>query len=609
MGQSIPFSPYSRKLPSTGSIWLVYVGTRILAIVLGLGCIAYVNFTLALEEPVRSQFSIAAFAFTVLAAVITSIVVHFQTRHLQLFFRSVSGQGHPSIEAQQLAANEALNFPQRHLRFEILVDPLITVLPICSTLWFLGDASSYLIVQVAVAGFLGLTCIIIATFLYMEWWMQRVIVEMREHGVHFDFDGCKVTGFRNRLQIGFVLMILMTAVMISGLAIQRILKLPGALSNTTAKELIWHTTLITFIAVTIGVVYSHFVIDAVTSRIARLMGVMRDVQRGDLSRRVHPTGADEISMLSRQFDAMVNELQQSDQQLRELKDNLEQLVHEKTSELLTQNQNLESALTQNRLMQEQLVHSEKMTSLGQLVSGLAHEINNSINVVHTGLPALVARIDRVQATVSQLACTDSEIDVAFNKIHQLTQAIREGAERTAQIVRDMKQYAHPGTEGHVTADINLALQRCLNLLQVQRCPQLRVELTLEDVPKVTGKLSQLDQVFLNLISNAIDAMQEQGKLGIETQKQDDCVVIKISDSGPGISPDNIRKIFDPFFTTKAPGKGTGLGLSISYGIIDRCGGEIQCQSELGSGTTFLIRIPIEPSTASTVTNVVIEAKP
>ena len=567
---------------------------------LGLGCIAYVNFTLALDEPVRSQFSIAAFAFTVLAAVMTSVAVHYQTRYLRRYFEEIRTQEHLSIQTQQLAANEALNFPQKHLRFEILVDPLITVVPICSTLWFLGDASSYLIVQVAVAGFLGLTCIIIATFLFMEWWMQRVIVEMRESGVHFHFDHRPVTGFRNRLQIGFVLLILMTAVMISGLAIQRVLQLPGTFPNATARELIWHTTLITIIAVLIGVIFSHFVIGAVTSRIARLMGVMREVQRGDLSRRVRPTGSDEISMLSRQFDAMVNELQQSDQQLRELKDNLEHLVQAKTSELVTQNRDLELALAENQRMQEQLVHSEKMTSLGQLVAGLAHEINNSINVVHSGLPALVARIDRVQESVSQLACADSEINVAFDKIHQLTGAIREGAERTAQIVRDMKQYAHPGTEGHVTVNINLSLKRCLNLLQVQRYTGIEVRHEFGQIPKTTGKLSQLDQVFLNLIGNAIDAMQEQGVLSISTFCDRNCVTIKISDNGPGMDSGTIRKIFDPFFTTKPPGKGTGLGLSISYGIIDRCGGEIQCQSELGAGTEFLVRIPVQPPSAELV---------
>jgi signal transduction histidine kinase len=259
---------------------------------------------------------------------------------------------------------------------------------------------------------------------------------------------------------------------------------------------------------------------------------------------------------------------------------------------------LEQTLVELRETQSQLVHAEKMNSLGQLVAGIAHEINNAINAVCNGVPAIDDRLDRLQLLIDreleEEAAAESEphqdITQTMKTIRRLSSVVREGADRTARIVRDLKTFSHPGSETREPFDVNTALGICLALVQ-QQYQNIQVQRDYGRHCWVKASYGQLNQVFMNLMTNAAQAMPKGGDLEITTAASDGWLTISIRDTGQGI-PEAIRhRIFDPFFTTKGPGKGTGLGLSISYGVVTRLGGTIECHSIEGVGTEFLIRLP------------------
>jgi signal transduction histidine kinase len=247
--------------------------------------------------------------------------------------------------------------------------------------------------------------------------------------------------------------------------------------------------------------------------------------------------------------------------------------------------------------QQQLVQAEKLSSLGQLVAGLAHEINNSINAVYNGVPALKLRLQKLRKmlstqTGSEPARIAPDVAAHFEKMDTLYEVILDGAERTARIVSDMKTFAHPGRERNEDFDLHRALDLCLNLSVKQSAGKVEIIRKYGDVPVIHGPFGQLHQVFLNLLSNAAQAMPDGGQVYVQTVRDDDWFTVHIRDTGTGI-PERIRnKIFEPFFTTKAPGVGTGLGLSISYSIVTKLGGKIECHSEMGVGTEFVVSIPM-----------------
>jgi signal transduction histidine kinase len=239
-----------------------------------------------------------------------------------------------------------------------------------------------------------------------------------------------------------------------------------------------------------------------------------------------------------------------------------------------------------------------MSSLGQLVAGLAHEINNSINAVYNGIPAMISRMERleglVQAAIDEGPAGEAkrrDIEVAFRRIRQLADVVEEGAERTARVIGDMKTFSHPGSESADEFDLNEALDLCVNLLDKHAWGQVSIHREYGPVGLVRGPYGQLNQVFLNLLSNAVQAMPDGGDIFLATRLDDAGLTVSVQDTGCGIPEDVRPRIFDPFFTTKPPGTGTGLGLTISYGIIARLGGTIECYSVEGMGTEFLVKLP------------------
>ncbi len=318
-------------------------------------------------------------------------------------------------------------------------------------------------------------------------------------------------------------------------------------------------------------------------------------------------------------------------QLRHLNQTLETQVAERTAELT-------ASVTQLKAAQIQLVQSEKMASLGQLVAGVAHEINNPINFIYGNLrPAedyiedLLGFVDCYQTHIPEVPapvrdCME-QIDLEFLRkdLPQLIRSMKVGADRIRKIVLSLRNFSRLDESELKTVNVHEGLDSTLLILQYRLKRRDSGSLAIAVVkdygalPQIECYPSQLNQVFMNLLANAIDALEEQFHLDQQTapaqsaystehpptihiqtlQQTADRVTIRISDNGPGIPEELQPKLFDAFFTTKAPGKGTGLGLSISYQLlVEKHHGMLRCQSKPGQGTQFEIELPVCQTAAS-----------
>jgi PAS domain S-box-containing protein len=244
-------------------------------------------------------------------------------------------------------------------------------------------------------------------------------------------------------------------------------------------------------------------------------------------------------------------------------------------------------VTQQRKLEKQLAQSEKMSALGQLISGVAHELNNPLTGV-IGYSQLLSGID-----------CDGEV-------RRMVNIICREAERCHKIVDSLLQFAREYDQEKEYTQINDIIESTLSLKRYQLyVDNIQLELNLsEDIPETVVDPHQMQQVFMNIINNAHQAMVEhagQGKLTVETELKSDMIVIRFSDTGPGIPEENMERIFDPFFTTKALGKGTGLGLSICHGIVEKHGGSIYAETEADNGATFVVELPVESGEIALVT--------
>lgn len=264
---------------------------------------------------------------------------------------------------------------------------------------------------------------------------------------------------------------------------------------------------------------------------------------------------------------------------------------------------LESANAQIREAQTKLVHTAKMASLGQLVAGVAHELNNPIGFIYSNMShlrdysqKLIKLVEAAEAKATDLKKEKSEVeyDYILKDLPKLITSCEEGARRTRDIVLGLRNFSRLEEAQLKDVDLHEGLDNTLSLLSGEMKNRIEVTKQYGRLPKVHCYASQLNQVFMNILSNAVQAIEGSGQLTIRTEQLGaDKVQISIKDTGKGMSKQTLEKIFDPFFTTKATGKGTGLGLSISYGIIQSHGGEIIAHSEPGRGTEFKIVLPIK----------------
>ena len=276
--------------------------------------------------------------------------------------------------------------------------------------------------------------------------------------------------------------------------------------------------------------------------------------------------------------------------LEALNRRLEDKVRARTEELQGSNEELGAAYRTLRDTQAQLVQAEKMASLGQLVAGVAHELNNPLTFIVGNIAPVREQLAAIHARAA--ARGDRETLALCDDMAQILGVIASGAERTTTIVKDLRTFSRLD-EGH-TALVNLAdgLRVTLNLLRPRWKDRITIHVQLDDLPSVECDAAQLNQVFMNVLSNACDAISGPGNIWIRGWTSDDEVAVAVRDDGPGIVGGDLPRIFDPFFTTKAIGKGTGLGLAISHGIVAKHGGRITVSTEPGAGTEFTVWLPL-----------------
>lgn len=283
------------------------------------------------------------------------------------------------------------------------------------------------------------------------------------------------------------------------------------------------------------------------------------------------------------------------------------------SELLHKNHEISDANKQLKEAKSQLIQKEKLASLGQLSAGIAHEINNPIGFVKSNLSMLKKYTDRSLVLLSlldqvEIETTSSELKTLVEttkkeqKYASLTKNMSltineslEGIDRVKQIIHDLKMFSRMEESEWLKTDIHVGIDSTLNIIRSEIKDIVEVHKNYGDLPEIECMASQINQVILNLLVNAAQAVAPHGNINIRTYSDISHVFIQISDDGCGIEQDIIDRIFDPFFTTKDVGKGTGLGLSLSYGIIEKHNGRLIVESTVGKGTTFTIELPIYPN--------------
>lgn len=348
---------------------------------------------------------------------------------------------------------------------------------------------------------------------------------------------------------------------------------------------------------TFGLIASYYLTKIIINPLLELVKGTKELSEGRLDHRFKSTKYLEVNKLVDTYNQMAENLQT-------LYTELDNKVKERTNELENANEELKSA-------QSMMVHSEKMRSLGQLVAGITHEINNPINFIHGNMihlknysVALLEIINLYESFETNLSEEQQkqikelkekvELDFIAEDLPMLINSCHEGTERTKNIILDLKNFSR--LDEMVVNNINLPkeIETTLNILYNKIKGKIEIVKEYdENLPTVEGFGGQLNQVFMNILDNSCYAIKDTGTIYIRLQKNENDVIIEFEDTGSGMNKEQQEKIFEPFFTTKPVGEGTGLGMSISYKVIQQHKGSISVESTEGKGTKFRIKLPIK----------------
>jgi two-component system NtrC family sensor kinase len=324
-----------------------------------------------------------------------------------------------------------------------------------------------------------------------------------------------------------------------------------------------------FLAVGIWTILStsyavYFAVRRLTRPLGELSAMAHKLGEGRLAERIHFQTRDEIGELAGTFNQMAASLQS-------YQDTLEQKVEERTREL--------------KHSQRQLLQASKLASVGELAGGVAHQINNPAGII-------LMRASRLAQEVGQHRLSD--------EAREDVQVIQRQVEKIHSIVSALVKFSRQMPTELRPTDLNTVVRRAVALVEdLARNRGVKVVLDLQELPQVAADGAQLEQVLINLVNNALDAMPDGGELTFATHRGSKAggqerVALAVADTGSGIPPEHLPRLFDPFFTTKEVGKGTGLGLAISYGIVQEHGGTIEVESESGKGSRFTLCLPALP---------------
>ncbi len=327
----------------------------------------------------------------------------------------------------------------------------------------------------------------------------------------------------------------------------------------------------------------------------------RNIELGQLNR--------ELNQQTAQLEAALAKSKKAEQQLQE-----------STAAQTVINTDLQRAYDELHEAQSRILQQEKMASVGQLAAGVAHEINNPIGFIISNLNTLnkytarlidfqhiqeeaLDKFTGIAPETGRNILTELEqrrnalkIDLMTEDIEPLIQESLEGGDRVKRIVQNLKSFARVDDQEDKMANINEGLESTLNIIWNELKYKATVTKKYGEIPLIPCNPGQLNQVFMNLLMNAAQAIEKHGEISLETRREGESIVIVISDTGCGIPGKTLGRIFEPFFTTKEVGKGTGLGLSICYDIIKKHDGEIRVESRAGQGSQFTIRLPIRSAT-------------
>lgn len=332
----------------------------------------------------------------------------------------------------------------------------------------------------------------------------------------------------------------------------------------TANKLMLTFTFMASLCVIFLLVILYFSTTQIIRPLQKMVTATEEIAKGDLSHKVDVRSKDELGLLASSFNEMIDQLRQANEALMEWGRTLEKKVEVRTRELTE--------------MQSKLIQSEKLASLGKLAAGVAHEINNPLGAI---------------LIYSHLLLEDTPKNTpAYDNLRKI---VKETS-RCKDIVKGLLEFARPKEPEMVATDVNEIVDRALAIMEKQALFQnITVNRRYSSLPPLIADASQLQQVFMNIILNAAEAMNGQGTLTITTSvaPEDKKIKISFADTGHGIRPEDMSRLFEPFFTTKEVGKGTGLGLAISYSIIQKHKGTIEVASEPGKGSTFTVVLPLQ----------------
>jgi signal transduction histidine kinase len=346
-----------------------------------------------------------------------------------------------------------------------------------------------------------------------------------------------------------------------------------------------------------GLIASYYLTKIIINPLLELVTGTKQLSEGNFDHRFKTTKYFEVNKLIETYNQMAESLQV-------LYTELDNKVKERTKELENANNELKST-------QAMIVHSEKMRSLGQLVAGITHEINNPINFVHGNLVHLknythdlLELVKLYESFEDDLNTTEkialkelkAKIELSFIKedLPMLIKSCHDGTERTKNIILDLKNFSRLDEMVINNIDLPKEIDTTLNILGNKIKGKIEIIKEYDnDIPNVEGYGGQLNQVFMNILDNSCYALKENGIIHIRLHKKEKDVIIEFEDNGCGIKKEQLAKIFEPFYTTKPIGQGTGLGMSISYKVIQQHNGSITVDSEEGKGTKFTITLPIK----------------